>query len=361
MEELGAGTIAALAGLVGGIALGFCARWGRFCTLNAIENAVFGGDSNDLRSWGLAIATGIIGAFALDQAGLIDISASFYLSNPTSLLATIIGGLLFGLGMALVGTCGYGCLARIGGGDLKSVVTFLVMGISAYATLRGAAAYLRVALFPTPETVDEPASFAHAASGLLGTGLHITAYVMAAIIIAICLASQSFRLQSKKVIVGILVGLIITWGWLATGHLAADDFDPYPLESFTFSAPLGETLIYVMTMTGSSLKFGIGAVVGVIVGAAVTSIVQTHFRWEACDDAREMRRQILGGFLMGVGSVTALGCTIGQGVSAASLLAFSAPVALISMFVGAWIGLQILIDGTLMGPVRALGAMMQKN
>ena len=361
MEELGAGTIAALAGLVGGIVLGFCARWGRFCTLNAIENAVLGGDDHGLRSWGMAIATGIIGAFALDQAGLIDISTSFYLASPTSLIATIVGGLLFGLGMALVGTCGYGCLARIGGGDLKSVVTFLVMGISAYATLRGATAYLRIAIFPNPETGDGPASFAHIVSGWAGAGVHLAAYVIAAMLIVICLASASFRMAHKKIAVGILVGLVITWGWFATGHLAADEFDPYPLESFTFSAPLGETLIYFMTMSGSSLKFGIGAVIGVVAGAAVTSLVQTHFRWEACDDAREMRRQIFGGFLMGVGSVTALGCTIGQGVSAASLLAFSAPVALLSIFIGAWIGLQILIDGTLMGPVRALGAMMQKH
>ena len=361
MEEMSAGATAALAGSIGGIVLGFCARWGRFCTLNAIEGAVLGGDASGLRSWGLAIATAAIGAFALDQAGLIEASSSFYISNPTTLLATIVGGLMFGLGMAFVGTCGYGCLARIGGGDLKSVVTFLVMGISAYATLRGATAYLRIAAFPQPEAVETPASFAHAASNLLGTGLHLTAYIIALILIGICLASARFRAQPKKIAIGVLVGLVIAWGWFATGYLAADDFDPYPLESYTFSAPLGDTLMYFMTMTGSSLKFGIGAVVGVVIGAAVTSIIQSHFRWEACDDAREMRRQILGGFLMGVGSVTAFGCPIGQGISAASLLAFSAPVALISIFVGAWIGLQILIDGTLMGPVRAFGALIQKN
>ncbi|MEP0943348.1 MAG: YeeE/YedE family protein [Rhizobiaceae bacterium] len=361
MEELSAGTTAALAGLIGGIVLGFCARWGRFCTLNAIEGAVLGGDDSGLRSWGLAIASATIGAFALDQAGLIDISASFYTSSPTTLLATITGGLLFGLGMAFVGTCGYGCLARIGGGDLKSVVTFLVMGISAYATLRGATAYIRVALFPTPEAADTPASFAYAAGNWLGIGPHWAAYIFALVMIGLCFSSAQFRSQHKKIAIGILVGLVIAWGWFATGNLAVDEFDPYPLESYTFSAPLGETLIYFMTMTGSSLKFGIGAVIGVIVGAAVTSIAQTHFRWEACDDAREMRRQILGGFLMGVGSVTALGCTIGQGVSAASLLAFSAPVALVSIFVGAWIGLQILIDGSMMGPFRALRAMMQQH
>ena len=361
MEELGAGSIAALAGFAGGIALGFCARWGRFCTLNAIEGAVLGGNDSGLRSWAIAIAVAIAGSFALDQFGLIDVSQSFYLANPTSLVATVVGGLLFGLGMALVGTCGYGCLARIGGGDLKSVVTFLVMGISAYATLRGATAYLRVGLFPAPEAPETSASLAFGLADWTGISVHMAAYISAALIALVALLSPSFRNDFKKLSVGALVGLIAVWGWFSTGYLARDEFDPYPLESYTFSAPLGETIVYFMTMTGASLKFGVGAVLGVVAGAAVTSLAQTHFRWEACDDAREMRRQIFGGFLMGVGSVTALGCTIGQGVSAASLLAYSAPIALASIFVGAWFGLNILIDGTIKGPFRALGAMIQKH
>ncbi len=360
MEELSAGNIAALAGFVGGVVLGFCARWGRFCTLDAIEGAVLGGSDSGLRSWAIAIAVAIAGSFALDQIGLIDITQSFYLANPTSILATIVGGLLFGVGMALVGTCGYGCLARIGGGDLKSVVTFLVMGISAYATLSGATAYFRQGLFPVPVAPIEPASFAYSLASWTGFSTHVTAYAIATLIAVIALVSTSFRKDQKRILIGALVGLIAVWGWFATGYLARDEFNPYPLESYTFSAPMGETLIYFMTMTGSSLSFGIGAVFGVVVGAAVTSIIQTHFRWEACDDAREMRRQILGGFLMGVGSVTALGCTVGQGVSAASLLAFSTPVALASIFIGAWFGLHTLIDGTIKGPFRALGAMLEK-
>ena len=361
MEELSAGTIAALCGLVGGLALGFCARWGRFCTLDAIEGAVLGGNDSGLRSWAIAIAVAIAGSFALDHVGLIDITQSFYLSNPTSVFATIAGGLMFGIGMALVGTCGYGCLARVGGGDLKSVVTFLVMGISAYATLGGATAYFRVGIFPEVVTSPEPASIAYGLASNTGLQVHVIAYLLAFAIAAIALWSKAFRRDLKAILVGAIVGSVIVWGWLSTGYLVKDEFDPYPLESYTFSAPLGETIVYFMTMTGADLRFGIGAVFGVIAGATVTTLVQTHFRWEACDDAREMRRQILGGFLMGVGSVTALGCTIGQGVSAASLLAVSAPIALASIFVGAWFGLHILIDGSIKGPFRALGAMLQRH
>ena len=353
MDELSPGAVAALGGFLGGIVLGVAARWGRFCTLSSIEAAALGRDARGLRTWGLAIAVAIAGVYALDHAGLIELASSFYVAAPTTLAATVVGGLLFGVGMALVGTCGYGCLARLGGGDLKSLVTFLVMGIVAYATLRGALAYPRVALFADPPPRDAPASLAHAIAG--GTdGLHPTAYAIALILALLCLSSRAFLAERRRLAGGLLVGGAIVWGWYVTGVLANDPFEPHRLESYTFSAPLGESLMYVMTMTGASLEFGIGAVAGVVAGAAGTSLLQGHFRWEACDDAREMRRQIGGGALMGVGSVTAFGCTIGQGVSAASLLAWSAPVALLSMFAGATLGLHYLVGGSVLGPLRGL-------
>lgn len=346
MTELSPGTIAAIGGLAGGMALGFAARWGRFCTLGAIEDACLGGSRGRISAWGLAIAVAIAGSYALDEAGIISIASSFYLISPTTLLATAFGSFLFGLGMSLVGTCGYGTLARVGGGDLKSVVTFLVLGITAYATMNGLSAYLRVYLFDIPTQLDQPAGIAHTAATHIGGSEHVWAYLIAAAIAAAALTSRDLRASPRFLAAGMIVGVAIVAGWFVTGYLANDPFDPHRLESFTFTGPPGDTLVYVMTATGASLQFGVGAVTGVILGAYFTTLAQSHFRWEACDDAREMRRQILGGALMGFGGVTAVGCTVGQGLSAASLLAFTAPVALAAMFCGAWLGLQILVCGS---------------
>ena len=354
MEAMTPSMIAALCGFAGGAVLGVAARWGRFCTLGAIEDASLAGDFDRLRMWGLAIAVAIAGTYSLDQAGYIDIASSFYLAAPTTLLATAVGALIFGIGMAFVGTCGFGTLARIGGGDLKSIVTFLVMGISSYATMSGATAYLRVALFPNSVDVETSAGFAHHIARMLGTGVHAPAYLLAGLLAAVCLAAATFRSNLRYVCAAGLVGAAIVFGWFGTGWLAFDDFDPVQLESFRFSAPMGETILYFMTMTGSRIGFGVGAVLGVVAGAAVTALAQGYFRWEACDDAREMRRQILGGFLMGVGGVTAVGCTVGQGLSAASTLAFSAPVALVSIYAGAWLGLHLLVHGSVIEPLRNL-------
>lgn len=353
MEELSPGTTAALCGLAGGAVLGFAARWGRFCALGAIEDKVLAGNGLRLRMWGLAIAIGALATYGLHGIGLIDISRTFYLASPTTLIATLVGSLIFGFGMSLVGTCGFGTLARIGGGDLKSIVTFLVMGITAYATLGGAAAYLRIGLGVPARNLDPGnAGFAFAIEQFMGVPASIAGIILALLLAGFCLSSKALRQNVRVLFTAALVGLTIAFGWFATGVLAYDPFESYPLESFTFSAPLGEALIYVMTMTGASLKFGIGAVAGVIVGAAITTLVQRHFRWEVCDDAREMRRQMLGGVLMGFGGVTALGCTVGQGLSAASALAYSAPIALIGIYLGAWIGLHALVHGSVLEPLK---------
>ena len=347
MEELSPGTIAALGGLAGGTALGFAARWGRFCTLGAIEDATLGNSRGRLAAWGLAIAVAIAGTYGLDDAGLIDLDLSFYLFSPTTMIATAVGAFLFGLGMSLVGTCGYGTLARIGGGDLKSIVTFLSLAVVAYATMSGLTAYVRVWLFGLPQQIDEAAGLAHAASRTFGGEVHAWAYVMAAGVAGVAMLSRDLRRERRYIVAGVVAGLAIVFGWFATGYLAHDDFQPHRLESFTFTGPPGDALMYVMTATGASLEFGVGAVAGVVLGACVTTIAQGYFRWEACDDAREMRRQMYGGALMGFGGVTAVGCTVGQGMSAASVLAWTAPIALAAMFCGAWLGLQILVHGTL--------------
>ena len=353
MEELSPGAIAALCGLLGGAVLGFAARWGRFCTLGAIEDNVLAGNTLRLRMWGLAIAIGTMASFALHGAGLIDLTRTFYIAAPTTLLATLVGSVIFGLGMSLTGTCGFGTLARIGGGDLKSIVTFLVMGITAYATMRGAGAYLRLGLgVPARTGEPEDAGFAFVIERMTGLSATAAGLMIAALFAVFCLSSRAFRHSGRLLLTAVMVGLTIAFGWYATGVLAADPFEPYPLESFTFSAPLGEAIIYVMTMTGASLKFGIGAVAGVIIGAAATTLVQRHFRWEACDDAREMRRQMLGGMLMGFGGVTAYGCTVGQGLTAASALAYSAPLALLGIYAGAWIGLHALVHGSVIEPLK---------
>ena len=342
IEVLAPGSWAALAGLACGLVLGLAARFGRFCTLGAIEDALFGHDWTRARLWASAIAVAIASTHLAALVGWVDLAASPYVERPLNVLATLAGGATFGIGMALVGTCGYGCLARLGGGDLRAFLVFLVMGIAAYAALAGPLAR------PIARYV-EPLGLAGAWSlpplldlGTLGAAG--VALAVSAAMLAWCLADSAFR-RSSRPWWGAASGLAVTFGWVATTWLAEATFEAVTPRSLTFVRPLGDTTIWVMTTTATPLSFGIGAVTGVVAGAFVGALKHRELRWEAFDDAREMRRQILGAVLMGVGGVLAFGCTIGQGVTAFSTLALSAPLTLAAMVAGAWLGLTVLIGG----------------
>ena len=117
-------------GLAGGVLLGLAARLGRFCTLGMIEDAHYGNDRARLWMWALALGVAILGNFTAEAVGLIRLGDTIYLRNDYSLIGVALGGLLFGYGMAHAGNCGYGMLARLGGGDLRAMVIAIVMGIA---------------------------------------------------------------------------------------------------------------------------------------------------------------------------------------------------------------------------------------
>jgi uncharacterized protein len=95
--------------------------------------------------------------------------------------------------------------------------------------------------------------------------------------------------------------------------VATNGFDVWPVASHSFTAPIGETIHYAMFSSGLAPKFGIGSVLGVILGAAIGSLIQDGFRWEACEDPRELRRQMAGAVAMGLGAVLAAGLQRGTG------------------------------------------------
>lgn len=335
----------ALIGLGGGIILGLAARLGRFCTLGAIEDFLYQGSDVRLRMWLLAIGSAGFGSFTMVGLGLLDPAQSIYHLAPLSPALGIIGGLLFGYGMSLAGNCGFGALARFGGGDLRSFVIVLVMGISAYAMLSGPFAQLRLMALELTEIPSDIRSYPEILSALTGLSVVPFGLLISAGIAGLALWSKEFLNTPKAIIWGLLVGLAIISGWVGTQWVANNGFSDTNVNSHTFTSPLGETILFLMTSSGGGLTFGVGSVFGVLAGAFTGSLIKGHFRWEACEDPRELKRQVLGGVLMGFGAVLAMGCTIGQGISAFSLLTLNAPLVFVSIFAGAAIGLRQLITG----------------
>ncbi|MGA1634631.1 MAG: YeeE/YedE family protein [Gemmobacter sp.] len=344
MEDIPVGAIAALAGLVGGLVLGLAARLGDFCTLGAIETAVYGRDEMRLRLWGVVLAVAILGTQAGAALGAIDLGATVYHAIAWNPLASVAGGLAFGYGMAMAGNCGFGALVRFGGGDLRSLVVVVVMGIFAYVALSGPLAPLRLALFDQPVAAG-PQGMAHD----LGLGEGVGALALGALIAAglggWALGSAQLRAARRQTAWAVAAGVAVVWCLYATSRLSDASLGAVAVEGPSFTAPVGRTLIFLMTSTAGGITFSIGAVAGVMLGAFAGSLWRGRFRWEACEDPRELGRQGGGAALMGVGGVVALGCSVGQGVTGFATLAWSGPVTLAAIVAGALIGLRQLIGG----------------
>ena len=352
MLELSTPQLLGLCGLACGVVMGGVARGARFCTFGAVEDLVLMDKSLRLRAWALAIAVALVLVQTLHQSGVARIGETFYLDAQFTWFSAIVGGLLFGFGMSMVGTCGYGVLVRIGGGDMRALISFLIMGVSAYMAARGITGLFRVGFidrFGMDLSSLGGQGFPHIIGALTGIGSETLwlpiALIMAAGLIWWCFADRAFRTAYRDIGAGVAIGLTVTAGFAATAILGADAFNPRPVVSVRYVLPLGDTLIWLQTFSGATINFGIGVVIGTVAGAFGVSLWKREMRWEAFDDAVEMRRHLVGAFLMGFGGVTALGCTVGQGMTGMSTLSASAPLALGSIFIGAFFGLHWLMTG----------------
>ncbi|MCP5372889.1 MAG: YeeE/YedE family protein [Hyphomicrobiales bacterium] len=366
MEEMSTIHLVAWAGFAAGLVFGAVANWSNFCTMGSLSDIVFMGDYNRFRAWMLAIAVALAGTQALAAAEVIDLSRSIYLTPNLGWLGAILGGLMFGFGMTMAGGCANKNLVRIGGGNLKSVVVILVMGLFAYMTLRGLIGLARVEM-EALANLDLAAAAEVESQGLpdlaaLATGLEadMLRWVLVAAIAGglavFCFASASFRRSPRDILAGLLVGALVPAGWWITGVLGFDDFEPVALGSFTFVAPAGESLQYLMTFSGTTINFGVATVGGVIVGSFLTALVTRGFHVEAFADKGDMVRHLFGAAIMGVGGVLALGCTVGQGITGMSTLAAGSAIALLSILAGGLVGLKYLEEGSLGGAIGALFA-----
>ncbi len=345
------------AALALGLAFGAIAQRSHFCTMGAVADVVNIGDWSRMRMWALAAGVAIIGFNTMVALGWVKAADSLYGGPSLPWLSYTVGGLLFGFGMVLASGCGSKTLVRIGGGNLKSIVVFGVLGLSAWATLRGVTAVLRV------NTVDRvqwtlpggqdlpsllaglggtPGSRALLLGGLIGGGLILWA-----------LSRREGR-SADALLGGLgMGGLVVGLWWVSgvMGHLAEH---PQTLgeaflatasnrmESFSFVAPLAQVLdgLVFFSDVSKRLTQGMVVVAGVVLGSAAVALARRSFRWEGFGGIEDTANHLLGAALMGVGGVTALGCTIGQGLSGLSTLSLGSVIALTAVFAGAVVALR---------------------
>lgn len=355
-EWLTPATTVVLGGFVLAFIFGAVANRSNFCIMGAISDVVNMGHWGRVRMWLLAIAVAIVGANLLHHFGQIDLTKSLYQRPTLPWLSLLLGGLCFGFGMTLSGGCTNKNLIRLGGGSVRSLVVLIFVAISAYMTLKGLFAQWRSSWLD-PVAIDlsglglANASFATLLAKLTGlpgaTALAVTAAVVSLGLLAFVFKEKRFRQNPSKVGSGITLGLLVVAGWYLTGHLGHGEnqetletayfaTNSRTLESLSFVAPTAYSLEMLLLWTDKSLRmtFGIASVVGVVLGSLAVALGTRRFRWEGFASLEDLCTQLAGAMLMGFGGVTAIGCTVGQGISGMSTLAIGSLIAVAGIVAG---------------------------
>ena len=338
-----------------------------FCTMGAVSDWVNLRDFGRLGAWMLAIVVTMLSVSILEVSSVFELDGSRppYRSPTFAWLRYLLGGLMFGVGMTLAGGCVSKNLVRFGGGNLKSFVTLIFAAICAYLMTKTVffeiAFYnwihpLSIDLSPLNLQTQDIGSIMAALIPSVDAGIFhvVTAIAVSVLVVWFILKTRGIRNNLANISAGLIIGGAVTVGWYLTAGPAgiewaeAAEFVDNPpvgvgVQSFTFVNPLGEFISLFLDLGNISILVTAGmlAAVGLVAGSFADSLVSRQFRLSWFASFRDFVVNAVGGILMGIGGVLALGCTIGQGISGLSTLAVGSIIVLVAIIVSSAVTLKV--------------------
>ena len=362
--------------------IGAVANKTHFCTMGGVSDWVNMGDTGRLRAWIFAMGVAMLGVAILEFFGMVNLSSTFpnYRGSSIAWSENILGGVMFGIGMTLASGCANNTLVRLGGGNLKSLVVFLVVAVMAYYMVLpfpGSDKTIYSVLFypwmnPIAVDIAKPQDLGSIFGGENPAMIRmIVGLVVAAALIAFAFKAEDFRGNSNNILAGLVIGIAIVIAWYVSSaiilknemmgdmnlssavnqwDMVSDNPDARPAysrnflaQSFTFVNPIGQSLDYFAHGFSSKfLSFGIMSVFGVFLGSLVWSLATKTFRIEWFASVKDFVNHFFGAILMGIGGVLGMGCTIGQGVTGVSTLAVGSILTFLGIFAGSALTMKFI-------------------
>ena len=335
-EELEIYQYVNILGFILGIAFGVIAQKQQFCFSGSIKDYILTKSTRRGASVIMAMIVAIIATTLMSNHFEMDLTETNYYKSNINYVAIIIGGLMFGAGMMIADGCSNRSLIKFGQGDSKALITLIFIGIFAYGTTKG---FLNGALSPF---VNNPTLIEW--SSYIGS-FQMNIFVVLAILVAILLVLTKSIKRVFTLVDGFLIGLLIAVAWYITGVIGSESMERIINPAgITFVYPTAQSLELFMFYQVSELSFAISVITGALIGAFSMSKVNKRYSF-GCTSGQNIDRvkfNMIGGALMGVGGILSIGCTVGQGLTGLSTLAFASAVAIFSIFVGGLITAKIL-------------------
>ncbi|MCV6595053.1 MAG: YeeE/YedE family protein [Silicimonas sp.] len=332
LDRLGDGGVLMLVGVVTGALFGASAQHSRFCLRAATVELSEGRFGPRLATWLVAFSAAVLSVQAAVVFGYLDLGDVRQLASPGSLSGAMIGGAMFGAGMILARGCASRLLVLSGTGNLRALVTGLILTLVAEASLRGALSPAREAL--SGLWIIEGGE-ARDLLARLGLSPEIAATGAAvALLVAIGLAFRE-KLAVTRWVAAMLVGVAVGLGWVLTYAVSQVSFELVPVGSVTFTGPSTDTLMGLISAPEMPLSFGVGLVPGVFLGSAAMALLRGEWAIQRFGPDTPMERYLLGALLMGFGAMLAGGCAVGAGMSGGAVFSLTAWAAVLFMWLGA--------------------------
>ena len=299
--------LALLGAVAVGAAFGYGAQRGGFC-LNSGFRAALQGEWTKMKALALAVAVQLVLLPAIFAAGLARPA-----ELPLPLLASVTGGLLFGVSMRWAGGCAAGVWYKLGAGDIGSLLAILGMALGAAAADAGPLASLRSALqnaIPNAASWIPSFSISMVAGFLLLVGLSRLA------------PGRAGEWDWTK-----------TGVWIGTASILAWPVSAMAERDFGLAVVPGTTALVSVVAGNSGTSWDLFMVLGVLVGGWLAARRNGVVALRA-PGPQTLVKRFAGGIGLGVGASIATGCTVGQGVTGLALLAPSSFAIMIAIFAG---------------------------
>jgi uncharacterized membrane protein YedE/YeeE len=319
---------------VGGI-FGLLVQHHRFCMISAVGNYILINDNRYLLAFFSAIAIAIAGTQLLEFTDIVAVADSSYRNSQLDWFGASLGGLIFGVGGVIAGGCATQTLIKSAEGKIYSLIVLLFFMLLAASAQFGFLETLRLSLTSaTAINLDGDASIA----AIFGLPQWLPAVVIVSLLAAYVI--KNWNSDAKMMVFGAMViGSLVVCSWYITGVLAQDEFDPTKPSGITVSGPIARFGYILIAAKFPVLSYAISFVTGAFLTVLIFTFATGRYQFEPVRKG-SLKFAILGGSLMGVGSIMAYGCNVGQGLTGISTLSFESLLAVLGMILGSVISVR---------------------
>lgn len=336
MENFEIYQIVNILGFIIGLIMGAIAQKKQFCFSGSIKDFMLIKSTKRGASVIMAMIVAILATSIMSSTYELDLTQSNYYRENINFFAIILGGILFGIGMMLADGCSNRHLIKFAQGDSNSLIALVFIGLFAFATTRGIINGAFSPIINNPTLIDISSKI-----GNFTMNIYFVLFILICILLYIVKKPQRILTLWD----GAIVGLLIAAAWYVTGVVGEESIERIVnLTGITFVYPTAKSIELFSFYQLNELTFSISLICGVLIGAFVMSKFNKKYSF-GCTSAQGENRakyNMIGGALMGTGGIMSIGCTVGQGLTGLSTLAFSSAIAILSIFISAVITAIIL-------------------